>query len=204
MDACINQKCSNPCVGSCGISALCQVVSHNPICSCPERMTGNPFIRCIPMRKNLLENFCSYNFFICSTIKQIYLKINNITAIEQPVQDPCQPSPCGPNSQCRVINNTPSCSCMPEFIGSPPYCKPECISNDECLNKLACINQKCKDPCIGTCGANAVCNVITHTPICTCVAEFTGDPFTQCNAQQRKHFNQTILNQNFGFNLKRT
>lgn len=132
-----------------------------------------------------LHHFC---FLIETVFNSNYLKIINITAIEQPIQNPCQPSPCGPNSQCQVINDRPSCSCMSEFIGSPPYCKPECIINDECSNKLACINQKCKDPCVGSCGANAVCNVVTHTPMCTCAAGFTGDPFTQCTTQQRKPF----------------
>ena len=114
---------------------------------------------------------------------------NNISVSDPPPpQNPCQPSPCGFNSQCRVVNDAPSCSCLPEFIGAPPKCKPECISNDECSNRLACINQKCKDPCVGSCGANAVCSVITHIPICTCATGFTGDPFSQCTTQQRKKF----------------
>lgn len=50
-EACSNQKCINPCLGACGIQATCQVINHNPICSCGE-LTGDPFIRCIPRRKN--------------------------------------------------------------------------------------------------------------------------------------------------------
>jgi hypothetical protein len=93
----------------------------------------------------------------------------------------CQPSTCGPNAECKIINDFPSCSCLPEFMGSPPNCKPECISNGECSSQLACINQKCKDPCIGSCGSNTDCFVVSHTPMCTCVQAYTGDPFTQCN-----------------------
>lgn len=103
--------------------------------------------------------------------------------VEQPItisSNPCQPSPCGANSQCRVSNDSPSCSCLPEFIGSPPNCRPECISNDECLPSLACINQKCTDPCPGSCGVNADCRVVSHTPNCVCVAGYVGDPFIQC------------------------
>ncbi|RZC36332.1 hypothetical protein BDFB_000146 [Asbolus verrucosus] len=33
--ACINSKCQDPCPGTCGINARCQIVNHNPICSCP-------------------------------------------------------------------------------------------------------------------------------------------------------------------------
>lgn len=100
-----------------------------------------------------------------------------------PVQEyinPCVPSPCGPNSQCRDIGGTPSCSCMPNFIGSPPNCRPECVINQECQSSLACIQQKCRDPCPGSCGFGAQCSVINHTPICTCPEGFTGDPFVNC------------------------
>lgn len=115
--------------------------------------------------------------------------MNFILALEvPPQQNPCEPSPCGPNAQCQVINNSPSCSCLPEFTGSPPNCRPECISNSECPSNLACINQKCRDPCPGSCGENAICNTVSHTPMCTCSSGYTGDPFTQCILQQRKNF----------------
>lgn len=51
-EACSNQKCINPCLGACGIRAMCQVINHNPICSCPGDLDGDPFIRCVPRRKN--------------------------------------------------------------------------------------------------------------------------------------------------------
>lgn len=104
---------------------------------------------------------------------------------EEPVEvkNPCNPSPCGPNSQCREINGQPSCSCLPEFVGAPPNCKPECISNSECPNNLACISQKCKDPCPGICGQNAECRVISHTPNCVCLPGYVGNPFAICSQQ---------------------
>lgn len=95
-------------------------------------------------------------------------------------KDPCQPSPCGPNAQCRVSNEQAVCSCLPEFSGSPPGCRPECVVNSECPSDKACVNQKCKDPCPSTCGLNALCRVINHTPICSCISHYTGDPFTRC------------------------
>lgn len=49
--ACSNQKCINPCEGACGVAALCQTINHNPICTCPNDMTGDPFTRCIFIRK---------------------------------------------------------------------------------------------------------------------------------------------------------
>lgn len=99
--------------------------------------------------------------------------------MEEPL-NPCIPSPCGPNSECKIKSNRPVCSCLPNYFGSPPNCRPECIINSECPLTKACINQKCVDPCPGSCGYNAECQVINHVPICHCLNGFTGDPFTGC------------------------
>lgn len=103
-----------------------------------------------------------------------------------PLQDtpknPCQPSPCGPYSQCRTdSNNLAICSCQPNYLGSPPYCKPECTINADCSNDLACENQKCKNPCLGACGYSAQCRVFNHNANCFCPDGMTGDPFTSCS-----------------------
>lgn len=68
--------------------------------------------------------------------------------------------------------------------GTPPNCRPECTINAECASTLACINQRCGDPCANVCGYNAQCSVINHTPVCSCLPGFTGDPFTQCQIVQ--------------------
>lgn len=95
-------------------------------------------------------------------------------------KDPCVPSPCGPYSQCREIGGQPSCSCLPAYTGVPPNCRPECVISSECPSNKACIKEKCRDPCPGSCGAGAECSVINHTPTCSCPAGYTGDPFTNC------------------------
>lgn len=69
---------------------------------------------------------------------------------------------------------------MPGYIGSPPTCRPECVVNSDCLQKASCLNQKCKDPCPGTCGIGATCTVVNHQPICRCPPRYTGDPFVRC------------------------
>lgn len=43
---------------------------------------------------------------------------------------------------------------------------------------------KCKDPCPGSCAANAVCQVISHAPTCHCQQGYVGNPFTLCQIQQ--------------------
>lgn len=114
----------------------------------------------------------------------MYLYINIFCVVPpEPMQNPCVPSPCGPYSQCQTRGNSPSCTCLSDYVGSPPNCRPECISNNECPNHLACINLKCKNPCPGVCAPSAICNVISHTPRCSCPQGFTGDPFTQCVLQ---------------------
>lgn len=100
--------------------------------------------------------------------------------LEPVVTNPCQPSPCGPNSQCREINKQAVCSCILGFIGSPPTCRPECVTSSECPLNEACFNQKCINPCPGTCGTGAMCQVVNHNPICTCPSRQTGDPFIRC------------------------
>lgn len=99
---------------------------------------------------------------------------------------PCAPSPCGPNSQCRTINDQAVCSCLPTFVGSPPSCRPECTISAECPLNEACNNHKCINPCKGTCGHGARCEVINHNPICSCPDQFSGDPFLSCT-QIRKY-----------------
>lgn len=106
-------------------NAKCQVINHNPICSCARGFTGDPFTRCYP---------------------------EVIERDPPPKLNPCLPSPCGPNSECKVIRDTAACSCLVNYIGSPPNCRPECTINPECPRDKACMKQRCVDPCPGVCG----------------------------------------------------
>lgn len=149
--ACVRNKCIDPCIGTCGSYAICTVQRHIPLCTCPERYTGDPFFSC---------------------------REEPITP--PPRTNPCVPSPCGPNSQCREVNSQAVCSCLPSYIGSPPGCRPECVVSSECSSHLACVNQKCSDPCPNTCGIEATCKTLNHNPICSCSHGYTGDPFARC------------------------
>lgn len=113
------------------------------------------------------------------------MQLRNIVSAEEtpePPRNPCVPSPCGPYSQCRVTaGNQASCSCLTGYISSPPNCRPECLVNTDCSAQQACIAEKCRDPCPGSCGVNTDCRVQNHVPTCSCMAGFTGDPFSYCN-----------------------
>lgn len=101
--------------------------------------------------------------------------------VDIPRGNPCVPSPCGPNSQCRVVGTQAACSCLPNYIGRAPNCRPECTINAECPGNLACQNERCKDPCPGSCGSFTTCIVLKHAPVCQCISGYTGDPFTGCS-----------------------
>lgn len=174
--SCLNMKCIDPCENLCGFNAVCRVTNHQPVCSCEPGFTGNPMRICHEKPSNM------------------YLPIP---------KDPCRPSPCGLFSNCRVQAGRPVCSCLPDYMGQPPNCKPECVISAECSSDKACINQRCQDPCPGTCGHNARCRVTNHSPICTCTQGYTGDPFHQCipersrfiflNTPKKLDFNYTYI-----------
>lgn len=123
--------------------------------------------------------------------------------IEEDHRDPCVPSPCGPNAICRVHGSTPSCSCIQHYIGRPPNCRPECTINAECEGRYACQNEHCIDPCPGSCGAHTTCVVINHSPACSCLPGFIGDPFIACSPHQESKisFQEVISNLFFYFLL---
>lgn len=157
--ACVRNKCIDPCVGTCGSYALCEVQKHVPLCTCPSGYTGDPF-------------------FLC--------REEPVTPL--PRANPCVPSPCGPNSQCREANDQGVCSCLPNYIGTPPGCRPECVVNSECSSQMACVNQKCADPCPNTCGIGANCKTVNHNPICSCPHGYNGDPFSRCSRIRKTLF----------------
>lgn len=150
--ACLNQRCLDPCVGTCGQNALCTVVQHNPICSCPQGLYGNPFEH-------------------CST---------PITPIPN-IPSSCDSAQCGPNTECREQNGILACVCKRGYFGNPLIgCRPECAINPDCPLDKSCFAQKCVNPCEGACGRGALCQVVNHSPVCFCPEDHTGDALVSC------------------------
>ena len=111
------------------------------------------------------------------------LSLNLIVPVPPRVEpiDPCNPSPCGSNAVCNRQRSAGSCQCIPEYFGDPYVaCRPECVVHSDCPSNKACQRNKCIDPCPGTCGINAECQVRSHSPTCTCIPNYIGDPFTAC------------------------
>ena len=180
--ACYKYKCTDPCPGTCGLGAQCKVINHNPLCSCPLKMTGDPFIRCYP---EIREQIFFQLLFIRPEIvysRNLYIfYIGQTPNLYNISRNPCVPNPCGVYSKCKEIGDQPVCFCLPNYIGSPPNCRPECSVNTDCPSNHACISEKCRDPCIGSCGQNADCRVQNHIPTCLCQQDYTGDPFSLCS-----------------------
>lgn len=182
--ACVNERCADPCAGACGPNTECHVQLHSPRCICSLGYHGEPFSGCskdIPR-----NNECN-----------IHVLVHYLLTSSFPIKDldppasPCSPSPCGINAICNERNGAGSCSCVPEFFGDPYFeCRPECVTNSDCPNSRSCVNNKCRDPCSsGTCGINAECRVFSHSPTCSCLEGYTGNPSSSCHpvAPIRKH-----------------
>lgn len=169
--ACVRNKCTDPCVGICGREALCSVVNHIPMCDCPFGYTGNAYTACAKIESRQLSKLGNFEK------KPQRLNFTELP----PAHDYCNPSPCGQNSHCSHVNNQVVCSCLPGYYGTAPACRRECAINSDCVNTKACVNERCIDPCPGSCALNAECKAINHKAACYCLPRYTGDPFVRCS-----------------------
>lgn len=133
------------------------------------------------------NGFQPFLMYLCHIIPPILIQtFPNATITVYPLEErvpinPCHPSPCGPNSVCQPQNLDAICSCLPNYIGRPPNCRPECTMDADCPTTLACICDKCQSPCNGACAPNAHCTVLYHRAHCACDDGYTGDPYTGCS-----------------------
>ena len=62
---------------------------------------------------------------------------------------------------------------------------PDCTSDSACPDHLACIREKCENPChTTTCGRNSECEARDHTAICTCLEGYVGNPYANCKERK--------------------
>jgi len=117
--------------------------------------------------------------YLCPPEITFFCAHENITAEQEPIaEDPCNPNPCGSNAVC----NNGVCTCLAEYQGDPYIgCRPECVLNSDCPRDKACLRSKCVNPCsLEACAQNAICEVISHIPMCRCPPGFEGNALVQC------------------------
>lgn len=122
-----------------------------------------------------------------------FVKMNNylsFLADDEPFKNmtlPCAPSPCDPYASCNVyggqIAMCDPCSSTEQQWN--PQCHPQCLYNSDCPFNLACVGQKCIDPCPGSCGIQAECTVVYHNPICSCQSGLIGNPYEHCTTPKQ-------------------
>lgn len=181
---CFNGECVNPCAlgDPCAVNAECYGHNHRAACRCPAGLEGNPFERCARVE--------CHSDFDCPSDR---------ACIDNHCVNPCAPNfnpPCAQNAICFVRNHIASCRCpdhLPE--GNPlSYCekrpvqqdKPECVQDYDCPSKMACIRNRCVNPCteLIPCSPTAKCSVIDSSPvrtmICECPENWVPDQNGEC------------------------
>lgn len=180
--ACISGQCKDPCTvrGACGERALCQTVAHAAQCSCPQCYVGRPKVACRPdptcdvsPKDPPITTGCRGDSECPDS--------QACDRAQSQCYDPCVRggSLCEANKMCEVRKHEPTCICKHGFVvnsvgefvcATGPI---ECRANDECASNLACVNNKCVNPCsVGQpCPPSKQCDVLNHQPVCICVKD---------------------------------
>lgn len=109
----------------------------------------------------------------------------NQACVNRECIDTCLQTHCGTNAVCRSdYNHRARCYCLDGYRGNPVVAceRPECTSNDECPYNLACVNERCQDPC--QCGDGAQCRVDNHIATCKCLPGYVGDAYKKCTLSE--------------------
>jgi len=72
--------------------------------------------------------------------------------------------------------------------------QPECLVDPDCPSHLACINEKCENPCFTlSCGIRADCKVKNHRAICVCRPGLIGNPHEICEEPGCKSDDECLI-----------
>ena len=168
---CHENRCIDPCLvnNPCAVNAICEPKNHRSTCRCPDGMLGDPFQHCERVECHINQD--------CST---------DMACRSNRCINPClTDNPCAPTATCRTTQHNAACICPPGTLGDPLVaCSPkgdpignivpECTFDSECPSGLACLDEKCKNPCyeLDPCDRSAICEVVDTVPfrtmICSC------------------------------------
>lgn len=169
----------NPCSYGevrCGTGAQCTPQNHQAVCICPPGTQGNPFVSCI-------TGHCQYNEDCAD-----HEACDRLNRVCRPV---CDEDTCALNAICTGRRHQPQCECRPGYRGNPfvqcdvprePPTKvePECKQDADCPSQLACINQRCANPCATphVCTPQQTCHVLDTLPLRTMICKCPSDTIT--------------------------
>lgn len=176
---CLNENCLNPCLSmSCGRGAECIAQNHHAQCRCPLGTQGDPLLSCI-------TGICHYNEDCAD-----HEACDRLNRVCRPV---CDDDTCADTANCRGQQHQPKCYCPPGTSGNPFVdCvahiqpEPECRSDSDCLSQLACINNRCANPCAvdNMCSPDQECRILDTLPlrtmVCQCPPDTLVDPSGRC------------------------
>jgi hypothetical protein len=171
-----------PCVPSpCGPNSACQPVGDRAQCSCLPNMIG-VVPNCRP--ECIINSDCP----------------SSRACINMRCVDPC-PGSCGPNTECRVIGHTPTCTCASGFTGnafegcqripvgesleSRRLLKIDRLTDSLLVTKVVPnVVEPEPRPCEPSpCGTNAECREQGNKAACFCPPDYIGDPFVGCRPE---------------------
>lgn len=184
---CQNRQCIIACRANnpCALNANCISKSHRANCECPPGFEGDAFVRCEPEGCRTHQD-CPFNR-VCMARKCV---------------NPCvYENRCAPNALCIPTNHAAVCRCPDDLPRGNPssLCEkldvqvapPECTQDFECERDLACISEKCVNPCreIAPCDSSAICKVINSVPVrtmmCVCPDNWAPDESGRCQPIQQ-------------------
>lgn len=169
----INNKCEdlNECLNNpCHHTAICENIPGNFICSCPQKMIGDPIIEgCRDPNECYSDADCH----------------SSATCINSKCLNPCETgNVCGIGASCKTIDHKITCQCPSHTIGDAKVeCKQiECTEDLQCSLENQCVDHKCVNPCslMNACGRNSECNAVNHARSCSCLPGFTGNSVLGC------------------------
>ncbi|ROT61488.1 hypothetical protein C7M84_020740 [Penaeus vannamei] len=158
--ACYDGVCANPCLvdDPCSRNAECYAAQHRAQCRCPSGLQGDGYTECLVIGCRAHSE--------CPSDRGC---INNQCISPCAYEDPCSPT-----AECVNHEHEARCRCPPGTTGNPkvqciPIVEPECRVDGDCESQLACIDERCVNPCavLDPCDDTAICKVVDTLPVRT-------------------------------------
>lgn len=187
---------------SCGENAICIAEDHRSVCMCPPGYRPNPVaeVECVPA--GFCDNHPCHPSAFCEQGPSGHICKCPSGQIGDPYSSGCRaegdcpngdsdcPSDsvckggrctdpcigaCGPNALCRVINQTPICSCPARFIAAVTGARDGCLrvtlacnGDADCAGEI-CVSGQCKVACRDNsdCSVGEKCLQNTCTVLCS-------------------------------------